>query len=358
MRARLTRRVLGWLASRIVDAHLESVTDQRRRKRGSWPLGSILSWVVVGMVARCRSTSDLEALTNDVSPAARRWFGLRGRLADTTARDVLVKVDPEDLRAALYRQIRAMHRRKVLTPESLPWGVVSMDGKATSIRAWDHDYAQQQGSRGVIRTVTATLVSSAVRVCLDAHPIPASTNEMGTYVSALERLVAAYASLDLFRVVMYDAGACSQANARATRGLGLHYVMVLNEAQPTLHAEAKRLDMGPGTLVTDDQKRVRYTVWRNEELAGFLDWSHLKTIVRVRREELDARGQVSATGERYFVTSLRQDALTPAQWATLLRARWGVENNCHHTFDTAFAEDDRPWADSIGKVGGWTMRTA
>jgi len=133
-----------------------------------------------------------------------------------------------------------------------------------------------------------------------------------------------YASLDLFRVVMYDAGACSQANARATRGLGLHYVMVLNEAQPTLHAEAKRLDMGPGTLVTDDQKRVRYTVWRNEELAGFLDWSHLKTIVRVRREELDARGQVSATGERYFVTSLRQDALTPAQWATLLRSERSV----------------------------------
>jgi hypothetical protein len=36
-------------------------------------------------------------------------------------------------------------------------------------------------------------------------------------------------------------------------------------------------------------------------------------------------------------------ALSGDQWLTLLRARWGVENNCHHTFDTAFAEDDRTW---------------
>jgi hypothetical protein len=25
---------------------------------------------------------------------------------------------------------------------------------------------------------------------------------------------------------------------------------------------------------------------------------------------------------------------------------WGVENNCHHTLDTAFEEDDRPWIES------------
>jgi hypothetical protein len=35
--------------------------------------------------------------------------------------------------------------------------------------------------------------------------------------------------------------------------------------------------------------------------------------------------------------------LTAAQWLLVVRHHWGVENNCHHTLDTAFEEDDRPW---------------
>ena len=46
---------------------------------------------------------------------------------------------------------------------------------------------------------------------------------------------------------------------------------------------------------------------------------------------------------RFWNTSLPHDALTPAQWLEALRSHWGVENNNHHTLDTAFAEDERPW---------------
>jgi hypothetical protein len=335
--------MMGWIASRVVDPRFELVTDQRRPKRSSWPLASILSMTLVGLVARCRSVAELEELTTDISPAARRILRLRGRLPDTTARDVLVGVDPEELRKAVYRQVRKLERRKVLAPTTLPWGVVSLDGKATTITSWDDLYAQQQGHRGSVRTITTTLVSSEVRVCLDAHPIAAATNEMGSYLPALDRLLDAYGSLDLFRMVMYDAGACSEANARETRARGLDYVMVLNRSQPTLFAEATRVDMGEGTVVEDEQKRVRYRLWASEELEGYLDWSHLKTVLRVEREELDGHGHVTSVGQRYFVTSKRRDALSMRQWAALLRARWGVENNCHHTFDTAFSEDARPW---------------
>jgi hypothetical protein len=27
----------------------------------------------------------------------------------------------------------------------------------------------------------------------------------------------------------------------------------------------------------------------------------------------------------------------------MVRRHWGVENDCHHTWDTVFEEDDRPW---------------
>ena len=39
----------------------------------------------------------------------------------------------------------------------------------------------------------------------------------------------------------------------------------------------------------------------------------------------------------------RAVALADAQWLRVVRLHWAVENNCHHTFDTAFAEDDKTW---------------
>ncbi len=32
-----------------------------------------------------------------------------------------------------------------------------------------------------------------------------------------------------------------------------------------------------------------------------------------------------------------------AQWATMIRRRRAVENECHNTFDRILREDDRPW---------------
>jgi hypothetical protein len=300
----------------------------------------------MGLVAGVRSAAELEALTMSMSAAARRWFRVKKKLPDTTARDLLVRLAPEELRGMLHAQIRNFHRQKALEPEGFRWGVVSMDGKATVIRAWDGVYVQQQGARGAVRTVTATLVSSPGCPCIDAFPIPAATNEMGSYLAALRQLVDLYKGIDLFRVAMYDAGACSEANARGTRALGLHYVMQLNEAQPTLFAGAQPiLAREPEHIVElDDQAgRVRYRVRVTKELEEFLDWQHLRTIVHIRRETLGQDGSVRRQGDRYFVSSLAHDALAPAGWARLLRARWGVENNNHHTFDTALAEDARPW---------------
>ena len=154
---------------------------------------------------------------------------------------------------------------------------------------------------------------------------------------------------------MYDAGACSEANARGTRALGLHYVMQLTAGQPNLFAEAKRiLPLAPVHVFETGAKsaRVRYTVRLTEGMAAFLDWDHLKTVVHVHRDTLRPDGSVVPGGDRYFASSLASIALSAEGWATLIRARWGVENNCHHTFDTAFAEDERVWfsADPTGAL--------
>ena len=65
-----------------------------------------------------------------------------------------------------------------------------------------------------------------------------------------------------------------------------------------------------------------------------------------------------AGDDRRYVSSLDPDRLTPAQWLLLVRSHWGVENQCHHTLDTAFAEDDRPWieADPQGMLAVLLLR--
>lgn len=55
-------------------------------------------------------------------------------------------------------------------------------------------------------------------------PIPASTNEMGHFSTALREVARTYAPLGLFKLVSYDSGACSLENANIVRDLKLHYL--------------------------------------------------------------------------------------------------------------------------------------
>ena len=69
-----------------------------------------------------------------------------------------------------------------------------MDGKASVIRAWGQRYVQQQGARGVVRTITATLdtaLAEDARPWFHEHPVGALD------VIILRRI--AYNAMALFR---------------------------------------------------------------------------------------------------------------------------------------------------------------
>ena len=67
-------------------------------------------------------------------------------------------------------------------------------------------------------------------------------------------------------------------------------------------------------------------------------------MVRIRCEREDkSNGTNSVPEDRYYFCSLPYADLSPKHWLELIRRRWSVENQNHNTFDTAFAEDDRPW---------------
>jgi hypothetical protein len=360
----MMRRLAGMLHARIPEAGLEEVADPRPDdKRKKWKLEPLLRGAVVGVAAGAQCCGETEALTSEMSRATRRLLGIGRRIPDTTLRNALTKVEPAELRKCLRRQTKAAQRRKALEPAGLPFGVVAVDGKHTAISAWDEAYSQKQskgeggesGACGVVRTFTCTLVSSRAKPCIDAVPIPAATNEMGHFATVLEELCRAYLRSSLFRLVSADAGSCSEENGRLVVDKKLDYLFGLKGGQPTLLAEA-RAQLSRRTADTADAETVdickpfeiRRRLYLTAEMAGF-EWEHLRTVLRIETEK-----RVIETGEivppkdkddvnRYYVSSLAAYELTPAQWLLAVRSHWGVENDCHNTWDTAFAEDDRPW---------------
>jgi len=372
---RLTRRVAGALGARLPELQLQEVPDPRHARGRKWSLATMLRATTAGIMAGCQSLAEVEHLTDEMSLPMRRQLGLARRLPDTTLRDLVVAVDPQELRRPLWRQAKAAQRRKALEPFGLPFGVVAMDGKGTAATTWDDEYAQRQphsvglGASGIVRTMTCTLVSSRVKVCLDAIPIPADTNEMGHFAAAFTSLWAVYGGGELFKLVTYDSGGASKANADLVRQHGLHYLLRLDAQQPTLYREARRLlhqlPVSAAVHFTEDHTGTgteRRYLFVTEEMAGYYGWDHLQTVVRVHSVKRDRDGklipQEAHQQDRYYLCSLPRGRLNSEQWLYLVRQHWGVENGTHNLLDKFLEEDKHPFieADPQGMLNVMLLR--
>jgi predicted transposase YbfD/YdcC len=353
MGKRRDRRHLGILKRRLPELRLDEVRDPRKARGKRWSLAAVLKTCLAGLVSGCRSLLQVEALSQEMGPGSRHLLGLDRRLADTTMRDALVRVSPSELRKCLHRQVKAARHRKALDPEGLPFGVVAIDGKSVTLDAWDKRYAQRhrdadhQNARGLLRTLTCCLTSSSSKVCIDAVPIPATTSEMGCFARAFRGLCSAFGR-GLFQLASMDAGMCSLDNATLVVDYGKDYLFGCKQDQPTLLREAQRLLAHQDkplaeTVDIRGNKEVRRCLYLSGDMAGYLNWSHLQTVLRVQSEEVDQRTGEVHTESRYFISSLQPDALTPEQWLSVIRGHWAVENQCHWTWDAVFREDERPW---------------
>ncbi len=374
MRERTVRRMAGLLRARLPELDLEGVPDPRARE-GRWSLAQILRAALVGVMAGCRSLSETEGLTESLSATARRMLKLPRRLADTTMRDALCKVSLDGLRTVLHRVVRAAWRRKALEPVGLPIGVVALDGKVTALPTLNHPFVQNQHPEvglpyGLARTVTCALVSAAGRPCIDAIPIPATTNEMGHFQAAFQSLAKTYGAL--FQMVTYDAGALSEANGAAVVAAGKDYLFTLkNEHRTMLKLATELIDphevAAQKTEPLDNQTTVTRSLsllavephWSYGDGKGPEEsvWRHARTFLRVASVKQRA-GIVLENDVRFFVSSRAPELLTADEWLYVVRAHWGVENQNHHTLDTAFAEDGRPWivADANGMLAVLLLR--
>lgn len=351
---RVTRRTVGHVAARIAELPFDGVAEMRKGKV-TWKLRTALGVLFVGMTAGCKGLADVERLTANLGKGSRKLLGLWRRAPDTSMRDIVMGLGCrlDALRGVLHMQIRQADRRKQIV-QDLPVRAVSMDGHVTATNLADAKdapvkFAQQQGGKWMVRTITSCLATAVGRPVLDLHPVPPETNEMGVFVSALDALLRAYGK-KLFDVVMYDAGACSLANATAVVERGLDYVFCLRSNQPELLAEAKRLleklGQNKALAMTTDLvggKLVTRRLFLTTALAAGLDWTHLRTVLRVEATVEDKTTGELTIENRYYLSSMAHGRLSAADWLTLLRRRWAVENDCHNTWDKILREDTRPW---------------
>src|ERR1044072_2335542 len=172
------------------------------------------------------------------------------------------------------------------------------------------------------------------------------TNECGMFAEVLAELESAYGSL--VEIYSGDAAFCSEANGRLVAQAGKGYIFGLKGNRRELWREANRvLGTMTAAVVSTQWERyqgaqVRYHLYRSTELEGYLDWEHLKQVWRIEKERRPASGKVEREN-RYYVTNLHLGRLQPAQILHLVRAHWGIENNCHWTMDVIWDEDTKVW---------------
>ena len=320
MEGRRLRRMVGLLKARLPELDLDAVADPRARE-GRWSLAQILRGTLVGLMAGCKGLWEAEQLTATLSLSMRRQLRLPRRLADTTARDALCQLDVGELRSALHRFVKAAWRRKAHSQRTLPIQVVALDGKVTALPCLNQPFVQTKhledgAPYGLVRTVTAALVSAPGRPCIDAIPIPAHTNEMGHFQAAFASVLGAYGGL--FDVVTYDAGALSEANGEAVVKANKDYVFRLRGDHRTMYKLAEEL-LDPADAVerTIDVLDSRTTVTRTLTLIAVdpswsygegkgpdeTVWTHARTFLRIDSEKL-RDGVVIESETRMSVSSM------------------------------------------------------
>lgn len=71
-------------------------------------------------------------------------------------------------------------------------------------------------------------------------------------------------------------------------------------------------------------------------------WTHLRQTWLVRQETRFSDGTLEIEN-RFFLTSLLWNYLTPWQILLVVRNHWGVENDAFNSLDLQWHEDSAPW---------------
>lgn len=341
-------------------SQFKDIPDPRRAQGRRHALPDLLTALLLGLVVGARTLRDVETLLHDL--AHRIALGVRGCPSDTTLDRVLHAVDPAALLPRVGEQVRAMHRSKQLDVDpEIGISLVAIDGKTLLAgKTAFHPEAQAQGAEGagppyVLRALRAMHTSSAVKPLLGQRIVPAATNEAGIFRSFFEDLIGEYGRTDLLECVTVDAGFTHAEDLRWLDTEGYGFIASLKANQPTLLDGAQRF-LGVGEKappkgwekveesVTPGRRVTRYFARTAGLQRWHPDWPFLRAVWRIR-QKTEYAGQ-TVWEDRYFLTNLPWNRLTPKQALRAVVAHWGIENDANWTFDVCWREDSGAWVGS------------
>jgi predicted transposase YbfD/YdcC len=348
---------------------LEALPDPRSPQGRIYPLACLIAialcaftaagndrFTAVGQWIKRAGQADLARLHAPWDPIAGRY-----RAPDEkTIRVVLDRLDPRALTRALlgprprrsggpapasvrgYRARRAAQQVKTLGRARLR--AVAVDGKTS------------RGARRADGTRVHLLgVAEHGGNLLDHLEVDVKHNETSHFTELLE-------PLDLTgAVVTFDALHTVRANLDwLVREKKAHYIAVIKQNQPLLHARVKALPWRqvPAGSVTRDtgHGRLETRTLKAAQVSG-LDFPHACQAIKICRWRKDtAAGKVSRE-TAYAVTSLTSAHATAPDLARLVREHWSIEAH-HHIRDTTFSEDTATSRTGSGPANLATIRAA
>ena len=130
-----------------------------------------------------------------------------------------------------------------------------------------------------------------------------------------------------------------------------HYLMIVKENQPTLHAAIDLLFQRPPPpavahhldhVTTTEKGHGRLetrTLERSCALNGYVDWPSVGQVLRRTCQRVNVKTGVVQQEVTYGITSLGWEAADARQVEGLWRGHWGIENKVHYVRDVTLGED-------------------
>ncbi len=267
---RVVSRRAGFLSCFFTDFLLSFAAeraDGRSRRGRTWknPI-PLFKAALLCIAAGCKGPLEAEELMKDMPAWVRRMIGIRRWIPDTTLRTFLCKANPVELCRLVYIiAYDAWERQAIRFVEDFPFHVISLDGKYPSVSdvgesdnhekskylQVHHDSETKEPTHGLVRTVTATLVTAIGRPIIGLTPILGDTNEKGSFQKAFGDLVRYFGRR--FTMVMYDAGATCLPNADAVIAAGKHYFFQVADPRWLMHKTIDLLFKDKTPVVRDAQ---------------------------------------------------------------------------------------------------------
>ena len=321
---------------RTLPEFFADIPDPRRKQGRRHTLPTILAIAAGAVLCGMEGYKAISGWAQDLGPKARVRFGCRRRNgryhvpSRTTFREVLIRVDPDQLDLAL----QGWNEQFAEDDEGL-----AIDGK-TMCNAIDEEGRQ---------THILGVVGHQTNICLTqkkvgALPVEGSdevkqTNEIGMFIPVIDTLDIAG------KTITGDALLTQRKLAQyIVEERSAHYVFTAKDNQPTLAENIRLIFEGRGKPDYSEPVTLAHgrlesrSIWTSTQLNDYLDFPFVGQIFAIQRHTINKKTGKESNEIVYGLTSHSPESANAEQVLKFNRKHWGVESH-HYILDWNWNED-------------------